>query len=115
MLQTAVVVRPHLNECALAGPPLAAQKLLFSCLAPIARLLGYRSHWSDMVDNQLYNAPGNLWWDDQQPLSAIRTSLNPGRLTYFRQVLLSDLGFDPKGKHALDVGCGGGLLAEEFV
>ncbi|HLZ31077.1 MAG TPA: cupin domain-containing protein [Chloroflexota bacterium] len=60
LLQTAVVVLPHLHECALAGPPLFAQRLLFTMLAPIARLLGYRSRWSDPIDNQLYNAPGDL-------------------------------------------------------
>lgn len=67
------------------------------------------------VDNEIYNAPGDIWWDDTQPLSLLRTALNPGRFAYFRQVLIDRLGINPTGKHALDVGCGGGLLAEEFA
>lgn len=41
--------------------------------------------------------------------------MNPARFGYFRQVLLKQVGVDPVGKQALDVGCGGGLLAEEFA
>ncbi|HZU77777.1 MAG TPA: bifunctional 2-polyprenyl-6-hydroxyphenol methylase/3-demethylubiquinol 3-O-methyltransferase UbiG [Dehalococcoidia bacterium] len=67
-----------------------------------------------VVDNDLYNRPGDLWWDETQPLSAIRTALNPGRLAYFRLVF-DELSLDPRGKTALDVGCGGGLLAEEVA
>jgi 2-polyprenyl-6-hydroxyphenyl methylase/3-demethylubiquinone-9 3-methyltransferase len=67
------------------------------------------------IDNELYKRPGDLWWDEQQPLSAIRTSLNPGRLAYIRRVLAQDLHLSPAGRRALDVGCGGGLLAEEMA
>jgi 2-polyprenyl-6-hydroxyphenyl methylase / 3-demethylubiquinone-9 3-methyltransferase len=66
------------------------------------------------IDNELYNAPGDIWWDDDQILSMLRTSLNPARFGYFREVLLERLRIDPSGKEALDIGCGGGLLAEEF-
>ncbi len=45
----------------------------------------------------------------------LRTMLNPGRFGYFRRVLTERLGIDPAGKAALDVSCGGGLLAEEFA
>ena len=68
-----------------------------------------------VIDNELYNRPGDIWWDEQQPLSAIRTSLNPGRLAYITRVLERDLQLNPSGKRALDVGCGGGLLAEEMA
>ena len=48
-------------------------------------------------------------------LSLLRTALNPARFGYFRQVLTERLKLDPHTLRALDVGCGGGLLAEEFV
>jgi hypothetical protein len=43
ILQTAVVARPHLEEFALARPPYAVQKALFTVLAPIGRLFGFRA------------------------------------------------------------------------
>ncbi|HEY6278615.1 MAG TPA: bifunctional 2-polyprenyl-6-hydroxyphenol methylase/3-demethylubiquinol 3-O-methyltransferase UbiG [Streptosporangiaceae bacterium] len=66
------------------------------------------------VDNEIYNQPGDIWWDEQQPLHAIRTSLNPARIRYFTGVF-ADRGIDPAGLTAVDVGCGGGLLAEEMA
>jgi hypothetical protein len=42
ILRTAVVARPHLDEFALAKPPYAVQKVLFTVLAPIGRLFGFR-------------------------------------------------------------------------
>jgi 2-polyprenyl-6-hydroxyphenyl methylase / 3-demethylubiquinone-9 3-methyltransferase len=66
------------------------------------------------VDNEIYNRPGDIWWDEHQPLNAIRTALNPARLDYFTRVL-RELGVDPAGKTVVDIGCGGGLFAEEFA
>ena len=42
ILRTAVIARPHLDEFALAKPPYAVQKVLFTLLAPIGRLAGFR-------------------------------------------------------------------------
>jgi 2-polyprenyl-6-hydroxyphenyl methylase/3-demethylubiquinone-9 3-methyltransferase len=67
------------------------------------------------TDNTLYDQEGDLWWDERSPLACLHTSLNPARFPYFREVLLERLGWDTSGKRALDVGCGGGLLAEEFA
>jgi 2-polyprenyl-6-hydroxyphenyl methylase / 3-demethylubiquinone-9 3-methyltransferase len=66
------------------------------------------------VDNEIYNARDDIWWDERQPLSAIRTAINPVRLEYFTGVLRR-LGVDPAGKTVVDIGCGGGLFAEEFA
>jgi 2-polyprenyl-6-hydroxyphenyl methylase/3-demethylubiquinone-9 3-methyltransferase len=67
------------------------------------------------VDNQLYDRLGDTWWQEDSLLSLLRTSMNPARFGYMRRVLTRDLNLDPQGKTALDVGCGGGLLAEEFA
>jgi 2-polyprenyl-6-hydroxyphenyl methylase/3-demethylubiquinone-9 3-methyltransferase len=66
------------------------------------------------ADNEIYNQAGDIWWDEHQPLHTLRTSLNPPRLEYFTSVLAAS-GLDPAGKIFIDVGCGGGLLAEEVA
>jgi 2-polyprenyl-6-hydroxyphenyl methylase/3-demethylubiquinone-9 3-methyltransferase len=67
------------------------------------------------VDNQLYDRLADTWWNDDSVLSLLRTSINPARFGYMRRMLVEDLGIDPRGRTALDVGSGGGLLAEEFA
>jgi 2-polyprenyl-6-hydroxyphenyl methylase / 3-demethylubiquinone-9 3-methyltransferase len=67
------------------------------------------------VDNQLYDRLADTWWNDDSVLSLLRTSINPARFGYMRRVLTEELGIDPRDKTALDVGSGGGLLAEEFA
>jgi 2-polyprenyl-6-hydroxyphenyl methylase/3-demethylubiquinone-9 3-methyltransferase len=42
-------------------------------------------------------------------------AFHPVRAAYARQVLLDRLGLDPRGKRALVVGCGRGLLARELA
>jgi len=66
------------------------------------------------ADNEIYNQPGDIWWDERQPLHAIRTALNPARLQYFASVF-SARGLNPAGKIIIDIGCGGGLMAEEIA
>ena len=66
------------------------------------------------VDNELYNAPGDIWWDEDKPLSSLRTAINPARVGYLQEVLRR-LEIRPAGGSALDVGCGGGLMAEEVA
>jgi len=66
------------------------------------------------VDNKLYDAPGDIWWDETKPLNALRTAINPGRVGYLRQVI-ARLGWRPAELTALDVGCGGGIMAEEVA
>lgn len=51
------------------------------------------------------------WWDDSGLLRVLQ-ALNPLRLGYLSRALE---GIDLRGKKALDVGCGGGLLAEELA
>ncbi len=67
------------------------------------------------VDNDLYNRMPTAWWDEHGFLNFLRTGVNPARFGYFHSVLVDRLGIEPSGKRALDIGCGGGLLAEEFA
>lgn len=64
------------------------------------------------IDNTFYNALP--WWDERTPLHYLRTGLNPARFGYCRAAL-QRCGIDPAGARALDIGCGGGFLAEEFA
>ena len=49
------------------------------------------------VDNELYNRLSSTWWDENEPLNLLRTSINPGRFGYFRDVLVKQLKIDPHG------------------
>ena len=67
------------------------------------------------VDNRLYDQEGDIWWSEDQPLSLLRTMLNPARLCFFRDELIKTMHTDLTGRRVLEVGCGGGLLAEEVA
>jgi len=66
------------------------------------------------IDNSLYNEQGDIWWDENRTLHLLKSSVNPARAGYFRRLLDEVLKLDYRGAQALDVGCGGGILAEEF-
>src|SRR4051794_23936724 len=65
------------------------------------------------IDNDLYNADGDIWWKPDTILHLLKTSVNPWRVGYSSGII-KKLGIDPKGKSALEVGCGGGILTEEI-
>ncbi|HEY5400688.1 MAG TPA: hypothetical protein VIL16_35410, partial [Trebonia sp.] len=67
------------------------------------------------IDNDVYDRLGASWWDETSPLSVLHGSVTPGRLAYFRGVLTRQFRAGPAGLRALDIGCGGGFLAEEFA
>ena len=66
------------------------------------------------IDNDVYDRVGESWWEEESPLNILHGSITPGRFAYFREVLTNRLGIDPRNLRALDIGCGGGFLAEEF-
>src|SRR4051794_32107040 len=66
------------------------------------------------VDNQVYDRLSHTWWEEDGFLNVLKSALNPSRFGYMRRILTVDLGHDPKRLRILDVGCGGGLLAEEI-
>jgi 2-polyprenyl-6-hydroxyphenyl methylase / 3-demethylubiquinone-9 3-methyltransferase len=70
------------------------------------------------VDNDVYERLGGSWWDETSPLNLLHGSFTPGRLAYFRDVLARRHGAGRAGLaglRVLDIGCGGGFLAEEFA
>lgn len=68
------------------------------------------------VNNEIYRTLGHAWWDDDVgEFSTLRFWINPVRFGYFRRVIDREQALSPAGRQLLDVGCGGGLLAEEFA
>ena len=67
------------------------------------------------VDNDVYERLGESWWDETSPLSLLHGSVTPGRFDYFRKALTRRFGAAQGGLPVLDIGCGGGFLAERFA
>ena len=67
----------------------------------------------EKIDNNLYNKEGDIWWQPDTVLHLLKTSVNPCRVGYFHNII-KKLAIEPKGKTALEVGCGGGILTEEI-
>jgi len=67
-----------------------------------------------VTNNTVYNADRDIWWDPNELFFMLETSVNPARMGYFRRILQEQ---QASVKHAtlLDVGCGGGILAEAFA
>lgn len=66
------------------------------------------------VNNAIYETLGAAWWDEDAgfEFSSLRYCVNPLRFAYFQRVLA---GTALPGRSLLDLGCGGGYLAEEFA
>lgn len=66
------------------------------------------------VDNEIYDRLSHTWWDDAGFLNILRSALNPARVAFLERELRSHFGH-VQGLRVVDVGCGGGLLAEELA
>ena len=66
------------------------------------------------IDNDVYDRLADTWWHENGFLNLLQSTVNPWRLPYFKRIL-DGLQIDPHAVRALDVGCGGGLLAEELA
>jgi len=64
------------------------------------------------INNEIYQTCD--WWSEDAPfdISSLRHCLNPVRYGYFTRTLQK---MHLPGKRVLDIGCGGGFLAEEFA
>ena len=70
------------------------------------------------IDNDMYDRLGESWWDETSPLNLLHGSVTPGRFAYFRGLLTRQSTAGPAGLaglRVLDIGCGGGFLAEQFA
>lgn len=69
------------------------------------------------IDNDIYSRESFGWWDDDPDSIGVtlRCFINPLRFAYFTDILRQKSAGDVSGKRLLDVGCGGGYLAEAFA
>lgn len=65
------------------------------------------------IDNQYYDRLGDEWWDLRGDVGGLH-AMNPARADYFQRSVEA-LGGSLHGARILDVGCGGGILAEELA
>jgi len=70
---------------------------------------------SPKVNNEFYRQIAHAWWDDDVGVfSTIRFFVNPIRFGFFSRIL-EQRRASKTSLAGLDVGCGGGILAEEFA
>ena len=71
----------------------------------------------DPADVARFSAQAAEWWDAKGPFAPLHR-FNPARLAFIRDRLSERFGRDPKAREAfqglslIDIGCGGGLIAE---
>ena len=67
------------------------------------------------INNHMYNEFADSWWDENGTLHLLKVMVNPWRVPYFAEALRDRFGTDLSQVRLLDIGCGGGVLAEEFA
>ena len=67
------------------------------------------------INNQMYNEFANSWWDENGTLHLLKVMVNPWRVPYFADTMTEHFGADLSQVLLLDIGCGGGVLAEEYA
>lgn len=78
------------------------------------------SHTIDDAEIAKFSALASEWWDPRGAFAPLHR-LNPVRLAYIRDTACAHFGRDPKSLSPLtdltllDIGCGGGLIAEPMV
>ncbi|HLO28448.1 MAG TPA: bifunctional 2-polyprenyl-6-hydroxyphenol methylase/3-demethylubiquinol 3-O-methyltransferase UbiG [Anaerolineales bacterium] len=67
------------------------------------------------INNRIYDELAQTWWDENEFLHLLKAMVNPWRVPYFKNVLIRQYGQDLRQVCLLDIGCGGGVLTEEFA
>jgi len=67
------------------------------------------------IDNAIYEYGADQWWKGNNIFHLLKASINPCRFPYFLNTYTEVLKREPAGKQAIEVGCGGGILAEEIA
>jgi 2-polyprenyl-6-hydroxyphenyl methylase/3-demethylubiquinone-9 3-methyltransferase len=66
------------------------------------------------TDKAFPDTLSDSWWSEKSYVNMLKGFINPWRLPYFKAVIAEN-GINPHNTNVLDVGCGGGLLAEEIA
>ena len=67
------------------------------------------------INNEIYDDLAQTWWDEREFLHLLKVMVNPWRVPYFSEVLTRTYGQNLRQIRLLDIGCGGGVLTEEFA
>jgi 2-polyprenyl-6-hydroxyphenyl methylase/3-demethylubiquinone-9 3-methyltransferase len=67
------------------------------------------------INNRIYDELAHTWWNENGFLHLLKVMVNPWRVPYFQKILVKNCGQNLNQVHLLDIGCGGGVLAEEFA
>ena len=70
---------------------------------------------TSIINNHMYNEFADSWWDENGTLHLLKVMVNPWRVPYFADAMGKHFNPGLNQVRLLDIGCGGGVLAEEFA